>query len=137
MRSEYWSACWVCQWCQKRRQASECCFSCCLACCCDQNAWAARTLSRSSWGTGSPLLCWGDILAVCTNVFHLSYISKTAKSWPISIVYITQKRNSLTKYKYALNIHFPLSWMKWLRPLEVLDCQPNSSYIKTHQVKEV
>ena len=48
------------------------CLPFCLAWCCDQYAWAAKTLSRSSWGTGSPLLCWGEILAVCTNVFHLS-----------------------------------------------------------------
>lgn len=38
----------------------------------DQKAWAAKILSRSSWGTGSPLLCLADIFGVWTNVFHLS-----------------------------------------------------------------
>ena len=52
-----------------------------LVWCCDQWAWAARTLSKSSWGTGSPLLCWGEILAVCTNVFHLSCTIPITHAW--------------------------------------------------------
>lgn len=41
---------------QTRTQLSGC-LSCCFACCWDQYACAVRTRSKSSWGTGSPLLC--------------------------------------------------------------------------------
>lgn len=52
--------------------------------CWDQWAWADNTLSNSSWGTGSPLLCCGEILAVCTNVFHLSYVTGKVYTKPES-----------------------------------------------------
>lgn len=52
--------------------------------CWDQWAWADNTLSNNSWGTGSPLLCCGEILAVCTNVFHLSYVTGKVYTKPES-----------------------------------------------------
>ena len=56
----------------QRRNLSGWRFSWYLACCFDQYACAVKTRSKSSCGTGSPRLCCGDILAVCTSVFHLS-----------------------------------------------------------------